>query len=99
MGWLRSEQEAQQMIEEMKSKTKGKYITQGVTFNKDSERHMELLKYALMYAGSFSGLGKEMLAEKFSGLDGQPSFSHPHPFSHQQHIAPASNTQGTESFF
>lgn len=65
MGYLRSEEEAEAMIEEMKRKSKGKYITQGVTFSKDSERQMELLKYALMYSTSFSGLGKELIADKF----------------------------------
>lgn len=67
MGWIRSEEEVDKMIEEMKSKGSGKYITQGVTFSKDSERHMELLKYALMSATSFSALAKELLAEKFEG--------------------------------
>ena len=65
MGFLRSEEEVEMMIEEMKRKTKGKYITQGVTFNKESERQMELLKLALMHSTSFSGLGKELLADKF----------------------------------
>lgn len=65
MGYLRSEEEAEAMIREMKRKTKGKYITQAVTFNKESERQMELLKYALMHSTSFSGLGKELIAEKF----------------------------------
>ncbi|MCL1700865.1 hypothetical protein [Lysinibacillus sp. Bpr_S20] len=65
MGYLRSEEEVEAMIEEMKKKTKGKYITQGITFSKDSERQMELLKYALMYSTSFSGLGKELIADKF----------------------------------
>lgn len=65
MGYLRSEEEVEVMIEEMKRKSKGKYITQGVTFSKDSERQMELLKYALMYSTSFSGLGKELIADKF----------------------------------
>jgi len=65
MGYLRSEEEVEVMIEEMKKKSKSKYLTQGVTFNKESERQMELLKFALMYATSFSGLGKELLADKF----------------------------------
>ncbi|MFJ3387756.1 hypothetical protein [Lysinibacillus sp. NPDC086135] len=65
MGWIRSEDEVDKIIEEMKRKTKGKYITQGVTFNKNSKRQMELLKYALMYSSSFSGFGKELIAEKF----------------------------------
>lgn len=69
MAWLRTEEEAEKMIEEMKKKNKGKYITQGVTFNKESVRQMELLKFALMYAPSFSGLGKELIADR---LDGTP---------------------------
>lgn len=65
MGWIRSEEEALAMINQMKSKSKGSYITQGVSFNKDNERHMELLKLCLMHSGSFSGMVKEMLADKF----------------------------------
>lgn len=65
MAWIRSEEEVDKMIEEMKFKSKSKYITQGVTFSKNSERHMELLKFALMHSSSFSGLGKELLAEKY----------------------------------
>lgn len=64
MGWIRSEEEVDKMIEEMKRKTKSKYITQAVTFNKQSQRQMELLKFALMHSTSFSGLGKELIAEK-----------------------------------
>lgn len=67
MGWIRSEEEVDKMIEEMKRKTKGKYITQAVTFNKQSQRQMELLKFALMHSTSFSGLGKELIAEKLDG--------------------------------
>ena len=71
MAYIRSEEEAGMMIEEMKRKTKGKYITQGVTFNKESQRQMELLKYALMYSSSFSALCKEMLAAKLEGVQVQ----------------------------
>lgn len=66
MTWLRSEEEVDQMIAEMKGRTKGKYITQGVSFNKNCPRQMELLKNALMSSVSFSGLGKELLALRFS---------------------------------
>jgi len=62
---LRSEQEIDIMIEEMKSRSKGKYITQGVSFNKTCPRQMALLKSALMESASFSGLAKEMLALRF----------------------------------
>ncbi|MEE5181005.1 hypothetical protein JDW21_18705 [Bacillus subtilis] len=66
MVWLRSEEEVDKIIEEMKNRTKGKYITQGVSFNKTCPRQMDLLKKALMSSVSFSGLGKELLAVKFS---------------------------------
>lgn len=64
---MRTEEEVNQMIEEMKSRAKGKYITQGVSFNKTCPRQMGLLKKALMASVSFSGLGKELLALKFDG--------------------------------
>jgi translation initiation factor 2 beta subunit (eIF-2beta)/eIF-5 len=67
MTWLRSEEEVDKMIEDMATRTKGRYITQGVSFNKTCPRQMELLKKALMSSVSFSGLGKELLAVRFSG--------------------------------
>jgi hypothetical protein len=67
MTWLRSEEEVEQIIDDMKTRSKGKYITQGVSFNKSCPRQMELLKKALMSSASFSGLGKELLAVKFNG--------------------------------
>ncbi|UUG68048.1 hypothetical protein [Bacillus phage PK-3] len=69
MVWLRSEEEVDKIIEEMKNRTKGKYITQGVSFNKTCPRQMDLLKKALMSSVSFSGLGKELLAVKFSNTE------------------------------
>ena len=66
MAWIRTEEEVDQMIEKMIKRSKGKYITQGVSFNKDSPRQMELLKKALMSSSSFSGLIKELLAVKFN---------------------------------
>ena len=38
MTWLRTEEEVEMMIEEMSSRSKGKYITQGVAFNKTCPR-------------------------------------------------------------
>jgi hypothetical protein len=67
MTWHRTEQEVDEMIEQMKKRSKGKYITQGVSFNKTCPRQMEMLKRALMSSASFSGLAKELLAVKFSG--------------------------------
>jgi hypothetical protein len=62
---LRSEEEVDKLIEEMSKRTKGKYITQGVSFNKTCPRQMDMLKRALMSSASFSGLAKEMLAMRF----------------------------------
>lgn len=66
MTWIRSEEEAEAMIQEMIKRTKNDYITQGVSFNKNKPRHMELLKFALMTSESFGGLMKELLAEKYN---------------------------------
>lgn len=49
-------------IEDLRSRNKGRYVTQGVSFNKESDRQMALLKFALENSDSFSGLVKEMLA-------------------------------------
>lgn len=68
MAWYRSEEEVDALIEEMLKKSKGRYITQGVSFNKQNSREMELLKKALMSSSSFSGLTKEMLTDKFNGI-------------------------------
>lgn len=59
---MRTEVEVDEMIEKMARRTKGKYITQGVSFNKDCPRQMRMLKSALMSSASFSGLIKELLA-------------------------------------
>lgn len=60
---IRSEEEVDKMIEEM-MKTKGNYITQGITFSKKNERQIEMLKYVLMRSQSFSGFMKELLANE-----------------------------------
>lgn len=64
--WYRTEEEVDAMLEDMISRSKGKYITQGVAFNKDSSTQMQLLKMALMSSYSFGGMMKELLGEKFS---------------------------------
>lgn len=66
MGHIRSEQEVDEMIEKLMKKGNGNYITQSVTFKKNSAKQMELLKNALMHSESFSGLVRELLNEKFS---------------------------------
>lgn len=67
MTWLRTEEEVDILLKDMVDRTKGKYITQGIAFNKTCPRQMELLKRALMSSISFSGLGKELLAVRFNG--------------------------------
>jgi len=74
-------------IEDMKSRTKGVYLTQGVSFNKNSPRQMELLKFALENSDSFSGLVKELLAKMLdnggiyhsggASIVSQPQYSKP----------------------
>ena len=67
MGYIRSEEEADKLIEKMMNKGKGDYITQSVTFRKDNPRQMELLKKAMMSSESFSSMVREMLHREFSG--------------------------------
>lgn len=67
MAFIRTEEEANALIEEMMKKGKGKYITQSVVFRKTNSRHIELLKKTLMSSESFSGFTREVLAEKFNG--------------------------------
>lgn len=64
-----NENDIDNIISEMKSRTKGKYITQGVAFNKNCPRQMEMLKNALLSSSSFSGLIKELLALKFNNYN------------------------------
>ncbi|QIW89927.1 putative ParG-like protein [Bacillus phage Izhevsk] len=74
---MRTEQEVDNMIAEMTNRTKGNYITQGVSFNKTCPRQMALLKKALMLSVSFSGLAKETLAMRFN--DSSPSYASSQP--------------------
>lgn len=48
--------------------TKGQYITQGVSFNKDDSLQMGLLKQAILDHRSFSGLVKHLLTLYFQSL-------------------------------
>lgn len=54
-----------QYIDELKE-IKGKYITQGVSFNRDNPREMHLLKMVLLEQYAFSALIKEMLAVRYN---------------------------------
>lgn len=51
-------------LDRLLNKSKGDYITQGVSFNKNCERQMGLLRYSFEESASFSGLVKEMLAKR-----------------------------------
>lgn len=60
---MSNKKDIDKVIENMKARTKGDYITQGCSFNKNSERQMQLLRFALENSDSFSGLVKELLAK------------------------------------
>lgn len=60
------ESNVDEFLEDLKNRTSGKYINQGVAFNKNCKRQMALLRSALLDSSSFSGLIKEMLAVRFS---------------------------------
>lgn len=64
--WYRTEEEVDALLEDMINRSKGKYITQGIAFNKESKSQMNLLKMALMSSYSFGGMMKELLSEKFA---------------------------------
>lgn len=66
MALLRSEEEVDEMIAKMIARTKGKYITQGVSFDKTSKRHMELLRNSLLHSNSFASFVRELIADRFS---------------------------------
>ncbi|WP_416147919.1 hypothetical protein ACM26V_16940 [Salipaludibacillus sp. HK11] len=53
-------------LQKLIAKNKGDYITQGCAFNKNCPRQMELLRFALESSASFSGLVKEMLAQRIT---------------------------------
>jgi hypothetical protein len=61
-----NESNVDEFLEELKNRTTGKYINQGVAFNKNCKRQMALLRSALLDSSSFSGLIKEMLAVRYS---------------------------------
>ncbi|MBG9689518.1 hypothetical protein GAG94_03765 [Lysinibacillus sphaericus] len=63
MAIVRSEQEAERIIEELLQKGKGKYITQSVLFKKDSPQQLELLKNVLMRTTSFGEFARKALIE------------------------------------
>ena len=69
MVWYKSEEEVDEIIKNMVERTKGSHITQSVSFNKKSPQQMRWLKLALMSSPSFGGLMKEMLNERFAGVE------------------------------
>lgn len=80
--------------------TKGQYITQGVSFNKDDSFQMGLLKQAILDHSSFSGLVKHLLTMYFSGQSIQsPNAVNNHvqqiAFHHTREIHEASRETAT----
>lgn len=61
-----NEDNIEAVLKNMIERTKGTYITQGVSFNKTCPRQMSLLKDSLLASASFSGLAKEALALRFN---------------------------------
>lgn len=65
-----TEDNVDKYLEELVQKTRKKnktYIVQGVSFNIDCPREMELLRKALLASKSFSGLVKDTLSLRFNG--------------------------------
>lgn len=85
MGYIRTEEEVDRMIDEMLKKSKGRYITQGVSFSKENERHLELLKMVLLRSHSFSGFIKELLA-KMNDMPDTPYYYPNTSPPHQQQV-------------
>lgn len=56
-------------MDDLYDDTKGQYITQGVSFNKDDNFQMNLLKNALLAHGSFSGFVKHLMFSYFEDND------------------------------
>lgn len=65
-----NEENVDDIIQNLIERTKGKYITQGVSFNKTCPRQIALLRNSLLASASFSGLAKEMLALRFNKTTG-----------------------------
>lgn len=53
-------------IKDLRMDTKGQYITQGVSFNKDDALQMNLLKNTLLTHGTFSGFMKHLMYSYFA---------------------------------
>lgn len=75
---LRSEEEVDAYIEDLISRTKGTYITQGVSFNKTSTKQLRLLKLVLLECDSFSGFIKELLTLRYHGGNQPPVVQNQH---------------------
>lgn len=60
-------------LEDLRNDTKGQFINQGVSINKDDPYQMGLLRLALLEPQSFSGFMKQLLADHFY-KDGTPTF-------------------------
>ncbi|MFJ3387754.1 hypothetical protein [Lysinibacillus sp. NPDC086135] len=63
MAIIRSEEEAERIIEELLKKGNGKYITQSVLFKKDSPQQLELLKNVLMRSTSFGAYARKAIID------------------------------------
>ena len=64
-GILLNEQNIDEYMDDLINDTKGQFITQGVSFNKNDPFQMTLLKNALISHGSFSGFVKHLMFTYF----------------------------------
>lgn len=88
-----------EFLEELKNRTTGKYINQGVAFNKNCKRQMTLLRSALLDSSSFSGLIKEMLAVRYSDKPkGEAAVLEPPKTSNAVYVEPKKDNKHENNF-
>lgn len=75
-GIMLSESNIDEYIKDIRMDTKGQYITQGVSFNKDDALQMNLLKQTLLTHGTFSGFIKHLLYSYFANQQEQQKQIH-----------------------
>lgn len=65
-GIMLSESTVDEYVSDIREDTKGQYITQGVSFNKDDALQMNLFKQTLLTHSTFSGFVKHLLYNYFA---------------------------------
>lgn len=70
-GIMLNQSNIDEYMKDLRLDTKGQYITQGVSFNKDDALQMNLLKQTLLTHGTFSGFIKHLLYSYFANQQQQ----------------------------